>query len=186
MKWKLTHKHQKAWIENTGGKTLSYNPNLGIQIIEEEGFAFKDLDHNGKLDPFEDWRLSLTERVQDFTSRFVLWQEEDGLYYQKGKINLSKEYQEFLQSNSIESILENAIHSGKEDIEYLKKNYIVTVLLLMLDNDFDTGNAYDLLQVIIQSMDLGVLENILYSIMEAIKKYVKKYSSNPQLQEAYI
>ena len=35
MQWKLTHKHNHACIENKGGKTLSYDPNLGIQIIED-------------------------------------------------------------------------------------------------------------------------------------------------------
>ena len=73
MQWKLTHRHNHECIENKGGKTLSYDPNLGIQIIEQDGFAFKDLDNNGRLDPYEDWRLPLTQRIQDFTSRFVLW-----------------------------------------------------------------------------------------------------------------
>ena len=52
MQWKLTHKHNHECIENKGGKTLSYDPNLGIQIIEQDGFAFKDLDNNGMLDPW--------------------------------------------------------------------------------------------------------------------------------------
>ena len=54
MQWKLTHRHNHECIENKGGKTLSYDPNLGIQIIEQDGFAFKDLDNNGRLDPYED------------------------------------------------------------------------------------------------------------------------------------
>ena len=53
MQWKLTHRHNHECIENKGGKTLSYDPNLGIQIIEQDGFAFKDLDNNGRLDPYE-------------------------------------------------------------------------------------------------------------------------------------
>ena len=73
MQWKLTHRHNHECIENKGGKTLSYDPNLGIQIIEQDGFAFKDLDNNGRLDPYEDWRLPLTQRIQDFTSRFVFY-----------------------------------------------------------------------------------------------------------------
>ena len=35
MQWKLTHRHNHECIENKGGKTLSYDPNLGIQIIEQ-------------------------------------------------------------------------------------------------------------------------------------------------------
>lgn len=97
MQWKLTHRHNHECIENKGGKTLSYDPNLGIQIIEQDGFAFKDLDNNGRLDPYEDWRLPLTQRIQDFTSRFVLWQEGDCLYYRKGRIELSREFCDWMK-----------------------------------------------------------------------------------------
>ena len=38
MQWKLTHRHNHECIENKGGKTLSYDPNLGIQIIEYQMF----------------------------------------------------------------------------------------------------------------------------------------------------
>ena len=101
MQWKLTHRHNHECIENKGGKTLSYDPNLGIQIIEQ-------------------------------------------------------------------------------DEEYLRENYILAMLLLMFDNDFDMGKEDYLLQLIVQSMDLGVLENIIYSIMEALKKYVTKRSAGVQ------
>ena len=59
-------------------------------------------------------------------------------------------------------------------MEYLKENYIITMLLLIFDNNQDTGKDDYLLQMIVQNMNLGVLENILYSIMEAIKKYIAK------------
>lgn len=176
MQWKLTHRHNHERIENKGGKTLSYNPNLGIQIIECDGFAFKDLDNNGRLDPFEDWRLPLTVRIKDFSSRFVLWQDKDYLYYRKGRIALSKDCCEWMkQSDCMASILE-MVDAEKEDTAYLQKNYILGMLLLMFDNDLDTGKEDYLLQLIVQSMELDVLENIIYSVMEALKKYVMKQS----------
>ena len=76
MKWKLTHKHEHDIIENEGGKTLSYNPNLGIQIIEQDGFAFKDLNQSGELEPFEDWR-----------SQSGSWILQIVLYYGRRKIS---------------------------------------------------------------------------------------------------
>lgn len=180
MQWKLTHKHNHECIENKGGKTLSYDPNLGIQIIEQDGFAFKDLDNNGRLDPYEDWRLPLTQRIQDFTSRFVLWQEGDCLYYRKGRIELSRDFCDWMEyCDSRTTILQTA-DLQLEDEEYLKENYILAMLLLMFDNDFDTGKEDYLLQLIVQSMNLGVLENIIYSIMEALKKYVTKRSAGVQ------
>lgn len=38
-------------------------------IIEVDGYQFKDLNDNGELDPYEDWRLSAEERTEDLLSR---------------------------------------------------------------------------------------------------------------------
>lgn len=39
------------------------------QIIEVDGLQFRDLDGDGELTPFEDWRLSAAERAADLVSR---------------------------------------------------------------------------------------------------------------------
>lgn len=39
------------------------------QIIEVDGLRFRDLDGNGELTPFEDWRRSPAERAADLVSR---------------------------------------------------------------------------------------------------------------------
>ena len=37
--------------------------------IEADGFRFRDLNDNGVLDPYEDWRLSPAERAADLVGR---------------------------------------------------------------------------------------------------------------------
>lgn len=37
---------------------------LGTQTLTVDGFVFKDLNHNGKLDKYEDWRLNYHERAE--------------------------------------------------------------------------------------------------------------------------
>lgn len=183
MKWKLTHKNNHECIENEGGKTLSYNPNLGIQIIEQDGYAFKDLNNNGTLDPYEDWRLPLTERIKDFSKRFVLWQDGDCLFYRKGSITLPIDFCDFIElQHEKDNVIHMLTHIEVEDAEYLKNNYIPALLLLMFDNDYDTGKEDHLLQLITQSMELGLFENILYSIWEALKKFVGKKQQVDLLQ----
>ena len=56
-------------IENEGGKTLGLAQTSGVKIIEEEGFAFKDLNQNGSLDVYEDWRKPVEERAQDLADQ---------------------------------------------------------------------------------------------------------------------
>ena len=56
-------------IENEGGKTLGLSQTSGVKIIEEEGLAFKDLNQNGSLDVYEDWRKPVEERAQDLADQ---------------------------------------------------------------------------------------------------------------------
>lgn len=38
-------------------------------ILEVDGYKFKDMNKNGKLDPYEDWRLDTETRVNDLISQ---------------------------------------------------------------------------------------------------------------------
>lgn len=68
-KWKSSDKEQFNLITQKNGRTLGYSKESGISIIEQDGYAFKDLDKNGLLDPYEDWRLSSEERAKDLASK---------------------------------------------------------------------------------------------------------------------
>lgn len=41
-------------------------------ILQVDGLRFKDLDANGRLDPYEDWRLPAEQRAADLVSRMTL------------------------------------------------------------------------------------------------------------------
>ena len=47
-------------------------------LLAEDGLQFKDLNGNGTLDPYEDWRLPAEERSSDLTDRLSL-EEKVGL-----------------------------------------------------------------------------------------------------------
>ena len=51
------------------GPVLSYSPSSGVSILSVDGKAFKDLDRNGVLDPYEDWRLDPESRAGDLAGR---------------------------------------------------------------------------------------------------------------------
>lgn len=42
------------------------------QFLVVDGFKFKDLNGNGRLDRYEDWRLSVAERIADLVARMTL------------------------------------------------------------------------------------------------------------------
>jgi beta-glucosidase len=51
-----------------GGPVLGYAAVSGVKIIQSDGFYFKDLNRNGKLDPYEDWRLPVDTRAKNLAS----------------------------------------------------------------------------------------------------------------------
>jgi len=68
-KWTETDKGAFKQISNEGGQTLGYSPTSGVQILTVDRLAFKDLNKNGTLDAYEDWRLPVEERAKDLASK---------------------------------------------------------------------------------------------------------------------
>lgn len=61
-------------IDNEGGQTIAYSTESGIKILTVDGWAFKDLNKNGQLDPYEDWRLPFDNRAWDLASKMSIEQ----------------------------------------------------------------------------------------------------------------
>ena len=53
------------YLSNKNGATLGYSTTSGVKILTIGGKHFKDLNKNGKLDKYEDWRLPVDERAKD-------------------------------------------------------------------------------------------------------------------------
>lgn len=56
-------------VKQSMGQTLGYSKSSGVTILKDSGLAFKDLNKNGSLDPYEDWRLPVEERAKDLASK---------------------------------------------------------------------------------------------------------------------
>ena len=65
--------------EATGQVRLSYMEGV-TPILEADGLKFKDLNKNGKLDVYEDWRKDTDERIADLISQMTP-EEEVGLLF---------------------------------------------------------------------------------------------------------
>ncbi|HSR60251.1 MAG TPA: glycoside hydrolase family 3 N-terminal domain-containing protein [Robiginitalea sp.] len=73
-KWKESPKEGYNLVENEGGQTLGYSPTSGVTLLTADRFAFKDLNRNGSLEPYEDWRLPAGERAADLAGRMSVEQ----------------------------------------------------------------------------------------------------------------
>jgi beta-glucosidase len=66
-----TEETADGWIlvKNEGGIDLGYSEDSGVELIEDDGYAFKDLNRNGELDVYEDWRQDADARVENLTGQ---------------------------------------------------------------------------------------------------------------------
>jgi beta-glucosidase len=73
-RWSETESGIIRTVTNRGGQTLRYVTTSGVSLLTVDRFAFKDLNKNGALDPYEDWRLSADDRAQDLASKMSIQQ----------------------------------------------------------------------------------------------------------------
>ncbi|MCQ2142038.1 MAG: glycoside hydrolase family 3 C-terminal domain-containing protein [Bacteroidales bacterium] len=82
-KWQQQTKDGYILITQKGGRSIGYSPESGVQILTVNGYAFKDLNRNGQLDPYEDWRLPAGERAKDLAAQLSI-EEIAGLMLYSG------------------------------------------------------------------------------------------------------
>lgn len=73
VKWS-EEKTADGWIKvtNEGGDTLGYSADSGVQLIQVDGYAFKDLDRDGMLDVYEDWRVDDETRAHNLADQMAV------------------------------------------------------------------------------------------------------------------
>lgn len=73
-----------------------HQPELGarsVKLLTKSGLKFKDLNKNGKLDRYEDWRLPTDERISDLLPRMTI--EEKAGFMIISQLNMTQKDGEF-------------------------------------------------------------------------------------------
>ena len=102
-----------GWIRVTqdGGPTLGYSPDSGVTLLVVDGCAFKDLDKDGELDVYEDWREDAPTRAADLAGQLSI-QQIAGLRYLAKDPGVSAETFEPDLNNFVRSFLGNQFQSS--------------------------------------------------------------------------
>jgi beta-glucosidase len=79
-KWQESQADGYKIITQKKGATLGYTT---APILEADGYAFKDLNRNGRLDVYEDWRKPAGERAEDLAAQLSI-EEIAGLMLYSG------------------------------------------------------------------------------------------------------
>ncbi|MDR1030770.1 MAG: glycoside hydrolase family 3 C-terminal domain-containing protein [Treponema sp.] len=106
-----------------GGPTLGYAKNSGLQVLNvKEGndtYFFKDMNGNGKLDVWEDWRKSAGERAEALSKELTI-DEIAGLmlfssHERNPEAGLTDAQKKYLKEDN----LRNVLNAGSNNVEAL-------------------------------------------------------------------
>ena len=108
-KWTSTETDGFVKVEQKGGPTLGYSPSSGVTILTVKGLAFKDLNRNGVVDPYEDWRLPTRKRAEDLASRMSIEQIAGLMLYSAHQAvpsdTLTAAQKKFLTEDNLRAVL---------------------------------------------------------------------------------
>lgn len=91
-------------------------PNLEVRskkLIEVDGLKFKDLNNDGKLDPYEDWRLSPQERAENLVSLMTIEEKVGMMLINSRQMGLTQKDKE---KTSYNGVLDEGIVEKGENI----------------------------------------------------------------------
>lgn len=162
-KWTETDNGTFILIKNKGGQTLGYSKSSGVKIIVSAGFAFKDLNKNGKLDKYEDWRLPAEERAKDLASKMSVEQIAGLMLYSSHQAVPSRGHgymggtyngKPFEESGADPSDLSDA------QIEFLSKDNVRHVLVTSVESPEVAARWNNKMQSMTEGLGFGIPVNI--------------------------
>lgn len=151
-------------IDNPNGPTLGYSPNSGVNILTVDGLKFKDLNKNGLLDPYEDWRLPFDVRAKDLASKMSLDQIAGLMLYS---------LHQSLPANPIGFGLTEGSYNGKNFVEsgakssdltdqqkkFLKDDNLRHILLMKIESPTVSAVWNNNMQAFVEGIGLGIPGN---------------------------
>ncbi|MBR3792552.1 MAG: glycoside hydrolase family 3 C-terminal domain-containing protein [Alistipes sp.] len=114
-KWTSEDKGSHIEITQKKGATLGYSASSGVQILTKGGYAFKDLNRNGKLDVYEDWRKPVQQRAEDLASQMSVEQIAGLMLYSAHQAvpteQISEAQMKFLTEDNLRHVLVTRVGS---------------------------------------------------------------------------
>ena len=113
-KWQESEADGYRIITQRGGATLGLS---SATVIEKGGYAFKDLNRNGRLDVYEDWRKPAEVRARDLASQLSI-EEIAGLMLYSGHQavptpDITDAQRKFLSEDNLRAVLVTNVDSSE-------------------------------------------------------------------------
>ncbi|MDR2950642.1 MAG: glycoside hydrolase family 3 protein [Prevotella sp.] len=149
-------------VENKNGATLGYSPNSGVKIITVNGLKFKDLNKNGKLDKYEDWRLPVDQRAKDLAKKMTVEQIAGLMLY---SIHQTIPAQDFGFGSSTYNGKPFSQSGAKpweltdDQKQFLKDDNLRHVLIMTVQSPEIAAKWNNEMQAFLEGIDLGIPGN---------------------------
>ena len=149
-------------VKNEDGSTLGYSPNSAVKLLTVDQYAFKDLNKNGTLDAYEDWRLSADERAKDLASKMTVEQISGLMLYSshqsipgssRGFGSSQYNGKPFPESGAIASDLSD------EQKKFLLDDYLRHVLITRVETPATSAQWNNNAQAYVEGIDFGIPVN---------------------------
>lgn len=149
-------------VHNEGGKDIAYGKDSDVTLLEVDGYAFKDLNKNGILDAYEDWRLPMEERVKDLVKQMSI-RDIAGLM-------LYSQHQAISSQDSIFAKMFQGTYDGKPRMEsgkdvwelsdqqkqFLAQDGVRHVLMTVVDDAYTAAKWNNQMQAFVEKLPLGI------------------------------
>lgn len=142
--------------------TLAYSPTSAINILTVEGLPFKDLNKNGVLDAYEDWRLNVHIRAKDLASKMTVEQIAGLMLYSRhqslptageGYFAGSYNGKPFATSGA------KAYDLSDQQIAFLTNDHLRHVLLTSVENPSVAALWNNKVQALVEGIGMGIPAN---------------------------
>jgi len=160
-KWTETEKETFSIVTNRGGQTLGYSPASGVKLILNKGFAFKDLNKNGELDKYEDWRLTVDERAKDLASKMSV-EQISGLMLYSAHQAIPASGGWFGGTYDGKKLAESGVNSwdlSDQQIDFLTNDNLRHVLITRVESPEVAARWNNNVQALVEGIGLGIPAN---------------------------
>ena len=162
IKWTETGEGEIRTVTHRGGQTLGYSIASGVTILTVDGYGFKDLNKNGSLDPYEDWRLNAKERAVDLAGRMSV-EQIAGLMLYSSHQSIPSGSRGFMSDTYGGKPFEeaNAMASDLADgqIKFLTDDNLRHVLITSVQSPEVAAQWNNNMQALVEGIGLGIPAN---------------------------
>lgn len=161
--WYLEPHGSYTLVRQKNGPTLGFAPDSGVQLLEVEGLVFKDLNRNGRLDRYEDWRNTPRIRAEALAAELSP-EEIAGLMLYSPHQAVPTDSAGFWSSTyNGTSLRESGLpHSAISDKQkrFLSQDHLRAVLVVRVESPRIAAEWNNNLQRFVESLGHGIPVNI--------------------------